>query len=117
MAPRSGSARPEAAETYGPARLRDARGGAAYAGRVQILWWLLPPALVTGLAMAWVSWLGRDGRGAVDPDVAVRRMAEALSRPAPQVYASARRRERSTGVAVRPSSRPTQRVEQKRRAS
>jgi hypothetical protein len=75
---------------------------------VEILLWLVPPAVVTLLAMAWVGWIGREGRGEVDPEVAVRRMAAALSRPTPQRYAAARpRRERSTGIAVRPSRRPT----------
>ena len=75
---------------------------------MEILLWLVPPAVVTLLAMAWVGWIGREGRGEVDPEVAVRRMAAALSRPTPQRYAAARpRRERSTGIAVRPSRRPT----------
>ena len=64
-------------------------------------------AVVTLLAMVWVAWLGREGRGEIDPDVAVRRMAAALSKPTPQQYAVGRQpRERSTGVAVRPSRRP-----------
>ena len=78
--------------------------------RVQILWWLAPPVVATVLAMLWVSWLGRDGRGQVDREVAVRRLGEAMARtprtsrvttrpPAPH--------DRSTGVAVRPSTRPT----------
>ncbi len=48
--------------------------------RVEILFWLLPPVVVTVVAMAWVGWLGREGRGEVDRDVAVRRLAEALQR-------------------------------------
>jgi hypothetical protein len=74
---------------------------------VEILLWLVPPAVVTLLAMAWVSWLGREGRGAVDRDEAVRRLGKALqkdhpgtTRPRPVVP-----RERSTGIAVRRSSR------------
>jgi hypothetical protein len=57
--------------------------------------------------MAWVSWLGRAGRGEVDREEAVRRLGKALqkdhaaaSRPRPAVV-----RERSTGVAVRRSAR------------
>jgi hypothetical protein len=74
---------------------------------VEILLWLVPPIVVTLLAMAWVGWVGREGRGEVDPEVAVRKMAAALSKPAPQQYAAGTRaRERSTGVAVRPSRRP-----------
>ena len=78
---------------------------------MDILWWLLPPVAVTVLAMLWVTWLGRSGRGEVDRDVAVERLARALrkehpagSRPSP---ASSRPRDRSTGIAVRPSSRPS----------
>jgi hypothetical protein len=80
---------------------------------VQILWWLAPPVVATVLAMVWVAWLGREGRGQVDREVAVRRMGEALSRPdrphKPARSTPARpatQGERSTGVAVRPSSRP-----------
>jgi len=76
---------------------------------VEILWWLAPPVVATVLAMLWVSWLGREGRGEVDPDVAARRLGEAMAKPSrlPSGAATrpAPRRERSTGVAVRPSSR------------
>ncbi|QIX28792.1 hypothetical protein ncot_14110 [Nocardioides sp. JQ2195] len=57
--------------------------------------------------MLWVSWLGRDGRGEVDRDVAVQRLERALrkdhpglARPGP---GASRVRDRSTGIAVRPS--------------
>ena len=76
---------------------------------VEILWWLAPPVVVTVLAMLWVSWLGRDGRGEVSREVAVERLAKAmrkdhpgLNRPRP---AQSRPRDRSTGIAVRPSRR------------
>ena len=52
---------------------------------MEILWWLAPPAVATGLAMVWVSWLGRAGRGQVDPEVAVRRLGDAMARPTPRV--------------------------------
>jgi hypothetical protein len=69
---------------------------------VEILLWLVPPAVVTVLAMLWVGWLGREGRGEVDRETAVRRMGEALGRPAqPRVVVRQQPRERSTGVAVR----------------
>ena len=29
-------------------------------GRVEILWWLAPPAVVTVLAMLFVTWIGRE---------------------------------------------------------
>jgi hypothetical protein len=79
---------------------------------VEILLWLVPAAVVTVVAMAWVSWIGRDGRGEVDRDVAVERLGRALAKELP---AGTRRtgpavRDRSTGIAVRPShgSPPTQ---------
>jgi hypothetical protein len=72
---------------------------------VEILLWLVPAALVTVVAMLWVTWLGREGRGEIDRDVAVARLAKALqrdhkgmSRPRPTVP-----RDRSTGIAVRAS--------------
>ena len=72
---------------------------------MEILWWLVPSAVVTVVAMGWVTWLGRDGRGEVDRDVAIERLGQALSRElpsgAPRVPTSAR--DRSTGIAVRPS--------------
>ena len=75
---------------------------------VEILLWLVPPVVVTILAMVWVSWLGREGRGEVDRDVAVRRLAEALQREPkrPATYAARTpAKDRSTGIAVRPSRR------------
>jgi len=76
---------------------------------VEILWWLAPPVVATGLAMGWVSWLGRAGRGQVDPEVAARRLGDAMARPPRVTRAAARRpttaEERGTGIAVRSSSR------------
>ncbi len=74
-----------------------------------ILWWLVPPVVVTVLAILWVSWLGREGRGEVDREVAVRRLGEAIRRDQP---ARTRRpvppaRDRSTGIAVRASRTAT----------
>ena len=86
---------------------------------MEILLWLVPPAVVTVLAMLWVAWLGREGRGEVDREVAVRRLGEALSkepRPAAQRYAARQPlRDRSTGIAVRPAQRTSPR--DRRRAS
>jgi hypothetical protein len=84
---------------------------------VEILLWLVPSLAVTFAAMVWVGWLGREGRGEVDREVAVQRLARALSkeRPTPATP-PARERDRSTGIAVRPtrdvpdSTRPTRRV-------
>ncbi|MDN4163570.1 hypothetical protein [Nocardioides abyssi] len=73
---------------------------------MEILLWLVPPAVVTVVAMVWVSWLGREGRGEVDREVAVQRMGAAIERGRQPTYAApARRPDRSTGVAVRPSRR------------
>lgn len=78
---------------------------ATYPRRVEILFWLVPPAAVTVVAMVWVGWLGREGRGEVDREVAVRRLGEALEKQprAPRYAAGNPARDRSTGIAVRPS--------------
>ena len=76
--------------------------------QVEILLWLVPPVVVTLLAMVWVSWLGREGRGEIDRDVAVRRLADALQREPKRPTAYSARtpaKDRSTGIAVRPSRR------------
>ena len=72
---------------------------------MEILLWLVPSAVVALVAMAWVSWAGRDGRGEVDRDVAVERLGRALTKepPAGTRRTSAPVRDRSTGIAVRPS--------------
>jgi hypothetical protein len=72
---------------------------------VEILLWLVPSAVVTAAAMVWVSWAGRDGRGEVDRDGAVQRLGKALGKelPAGTRRTSPRVRDRSTGIAVRPS--------------
>jgi hypothetical protein len=73
---------------------------------VEILLWLVPPVAVTFAAMAWVGWVGREGRGEVDREEAVRRLGAALEREQPPRPARlVRRRERSTGVAVRRTPR------------
>ena len=75
-----------------------------YPDRVEILLWLVPPAVVTGLAMVVVSWLGRDGAGEVDRDVQAERFAAAMLREHPRAGARPTPvRDRSTGIAVRPS--------------
>jgi hypothetical protein len=82
---------------------------APYARPVEILFWLVPSVVVTVVAMLSVGWLGREGRGEVDREVAVRRLATALERePRRQRPGYAVERpapDRSTGVAVRPSRR------------
>jgi hypothetical protein len=69
---------------------------------VEILVWLVPPVAVTLVAMAWVGWVGREGRGEVDREESLRRLGEALDRPQlPPQGRLPHRREPSTGVAVR----------------
>jgi hypothetical protein len=73
---------------------------------VQILLWLVPPVAVTLVAMAWVGWVGREGRGEVDREEALRRLGAALDRERPPTPARLpRRRQRSTGVALRRTPR------------
>ncbi|WP_284533805.1 hypothetical protein [Nocardioides sp. T2.26MG-1] len=79
---------------------------------MEILLWLVPSVVVTVVAMLWVAWAGREGRGEVDREVAVRRLAAALEpdprrrrRPSPGYAVPTPDRDRSTGVAVRPSRR------------
>src|SRR4051812_5906828 len=74
--------------------------------RVEILLWLVPPVVVTLVAMAWVGWVGRAGRGEVDREEAVRRVGAALERPQPvRPSRLPRGRGRSTGVAIRRTPR------------
>lgn len=71
---------------------------------MDILLWLVPAVVVCVAAMAWVGWTGRHGRGEVDRDVAVARLAAAMERDrGHQRRAAPAPRERSTGIAVRPS--------------
>lgn len=78
---------------------------------MQILLWLVPPAVVTLIAMIWVSWLGRarperTERSEAAQARAQERFAAAIQREHP---GSVRTRhtsgDRSTGIAVRPSRR------------
>jgi len=81
-------------------------------GRVEILLWWVPPAIVTVVAMIWVSWLGRARPTGPDrSEAAQERFAAAIMRDLPsevtrQVSAPRPMRERSTGIAVRPSQKP-----------
>ena len=86
---------------------------------MEILLWLVPSGVVTIVAMAWVSWVARDGRGELDRDVAVERLGKALAKELP---AGVRRtppaaRDRSTGNAVRPSHGATGAKDATRHAS
>jgi hypothetical protein len=82
---------------------------------VEILLWWLPPAIVTAVAMLWVSWLGRARDVSPDrSDAAQERFAAAIMKDLPsevtnRVSAPRPLRERSTGIAVRPSQKPVPR--------
>ena len=75
---------------------------------MEILAWLVLPAVVTVLAMVWATWAGRPQRVEADrSEAAYERFSEAITRahpgagrPRPSVV-----RDRSTGIAVRPSRR------------
>ena len=86
---------------------------------MEILLWLVPAVVVTVAAMVWMSWVGRDGHGEVDRDVAVERLGKALAKelPAGTRRTGAPARDRSTGIAVRPSHGAAPRGERTRRAS
>lgn len=78
---------------------------------MEILLWLVPAAVVTTVAMAWAAWAGRPRREqTARSDAAQERFARALAKPHPGAARSvglpARVRDRSTGIAVRPSRRP-----------
>ena len=86
---------------------------------MEILLWWLPPAIVTVVAMAWVSWLGRARPTGPDrSDAAQERFAKAILRELPgQVGAPRPVRDRSTGIAVRPSQRPARPEDDTRRSA
>lgn len=90
--------------------------------RVEILLWWVPPAVVTAVAMLWVTWLGRARPTGPDrSDAAQERFAAAIMRELPtevtrQVSEPRPVRERSTGIAVRPSQRPVAETDDRRSA-
>ncbi|HEX4976488.1 MAG TPA: hypothetical protein VFV40_01360 [Nocardioides sp.] len=78
---------------------------------MEILLWLVPAAVVTAVAMVWAAWAGRPRREQTARSDAVQeRFARALAKPHPGTNRPAslppRPRDRSTGIAVRPSRRP-----------
>ena len=88
------------------ARLHGGAPPGPYADPVEILWWLAPAGVVTVLAMLWATWAGRPRRDERDrSEAAYERFAAAIAkdhpaagRPRPVAV-----RDRSTGIAVRPS--------------
>jgi hypothetical protein len=85
-------------------------GPADILARVEILLWLVPPAVVTALAMLWATWAGRDRPppDAEDSEAAYDRFARALQKPHPTAGKGVgpAPRDVASGVAVR-RSRPT----------
>ena len=90
---------------------------------MEILAWLVPSAVVTVVAMLWAAWAGRPQREPTErsSEAAYERFARAITKEHP----GARRprpagpgvRDRSTGIAVRPSRRPPARPPQTRRSA
>lgn len=80
---------------------------------MEILLWLVPPAVVTALAMVWAAWAGRDRRrpDEEDSEAAYERFAAAVRKPHPARGRGVGPppRDMVTGVAVR-RSRPARDV-------
>ena len=75
---------------------------------MEILWWLAPAAGVAVCAMAWAAWAGRPGREDGAPSEAdYERFVAAMTRehPGRGLARPPAVRDRSTGIAVRPSRR------------
>ncbi len=75
---------------------------------VEILWWLAPAGVATLIAMVWATWAGRPGRDdPVRSEAAYERFAAAMAKEHPAVGRPRppSQRDRSTGIAVRPSRR------------
>jgi len=73
---------------------------------VEILLWLVPSGVVLMLMMAWAAWAGRPEREDADrSEAAYERFAQAIAREHPGAGRArpAVVRDRSTGIAVRPS--------------
>ncbi len=76
---------------------------------MEILAWLVPAAVTTILAMCWAGWAGRPRpEGRDRSEAAYDRFARAIEREHPGAGrpAPVAPRDRSTGIAVRPSRRP-----------
>ncbi|MGH3357001.1 MAG: hypothetical protein ACRDOJ_13970 [Nocardioidaceae bacterium] len=72
---------------------------------MEILLWLVPPAVVTALAMAWAGWASRDPRPPDEEDSAAAydRFAAALQKPHPAAGKGVgpAPTDRASGIAVR----------------
>ena len=75
---------------------------------MEILWWLAPACAVTVLAMGRAAWAGRPRRDERDrSEAAYERFAAAMAKEHPALgrVQPVTVRDRSTGIAVRPSRR------------
>ena len=76
---------------------------------MEILLWLVPSGVVLVIAMAWAAWAGRPQREETDrSEAAYERFAKAVAKPHPAAglnRPASGPRDRSTGIAVRPSRR------------
>ena len=75
---------------------------------MEILWWLAPAGVATVLAMIWATWTGRPDRDdPVRSEAAYEKFAAAMAKehPAAGRPRPSAQRDRSTGIAVRPSRR------------
>ena len=75
---------------------------------MEILWWLAPAAVATALALVWAAWAGRPKREERDrSEAAYERFAAAMAKDHPTAGKPrpVAVRDRSTGIAVRPSRR------------
>ena len=73
---------------------------------MEILAWLVPSGVVLVAMMAWAAWAGRPRREETDrSEAAFERFAEAIARdhPGARTARPPAVRDRSTGIAVRPS--------------
>ncbi|UYM06086.1 hypothetical protein [Solicola gregarius] len=73
---------------------------------MEILLWLAAPLAVTALAMLWAAWLGRSRDARATDERAHERLSRAMRRRSRKpLMVATQPHERSSGVAVRPSSR------------
>ena len=77
---------------------------------MEILIWLVPSGVVLVIMMGWAAWAGRPQREETDrSDAAYERFARAIAKEHPGAGRTRPPvvRDRSTGIAVRPSRRAT----------